>query len=85
MEGDGGSSYVDVGLRTVVRPAPGTMIAAQPQYPHGTTHHMGSINYGFVIPFTKRLADGYRNMLAKGPKVLAFTPKEKNVDGEDSD
>lgn len=80
--GNGGSSYVDVGLRAVVRSAPATMIAAQPQHPHGTTHHMGSVNYGFVIPFSKRLADGYRAMLAKGPKVLAFTPKAEEEEEE---
>ncbi|KAG6819030.1 hypothetical protein H0H93_016124 [Arthromyces matolae] len=69
-----GSSYVDVGLKVVVQAASGTMSAAQPNHRHGTTVSAGMVNCGFATLFTRRVEEGYRDMLAEGPRVIAFAP-----------
>lgn len=46
-----GSSFVDIGLKVVVRQAAGTMMAFQPECLHGTTISYGAVNTSMIISF----------------------------------
>ena len=56
-----GSSFVDVGLKVVVRQATGTMMAFQPEQLHGTTIANGAVNTGMAITFSRRVSDAWND------------------------
>ena len=56
----GGSSFVDVSLRVVVRQARGTMMAIKPEYLHGTTKGYGAVNSGVTIAFSERVGKAWQ-------------------------
>lgn len=56
-----GSSFVDIGLKVVVRQATGTMTAFQPEYLHGTTVAHGAVNSSMIISFSRRITDAWED------------------------
>ena len=70
MEGSGGN-FVDVTLKVVVKAAVGTLFVFQPSKLHGTTLSYGATNRNMAITFSKRVADGYREMVENGGSIFA--------------
>lgn len=64
-----GGSFVDVGLRVVVRQARGTLIAFQPEHQHGTTRLFGAHNYLCSINFSTKVLDAKK--VAEEPQVIS--------------
>lgn len=64
----GGGNFVDITLRVVVRQATGTLMAFQPEYPHGTTRLCGAHNRTCAITFSTHILDAYKIAVA-GAKV----------------
>ena len=56
-----GSSFVDIGLKVVVRQATGTMMAFQPECLHGTTSAHGAVNNSIIISFSRRIHDAWED------------------------
>jgi len=56
-----GASFVDVGLKVVVRQATGTIMAFQPEQLHGTTISNGAVNTGMAITFSRRVGDAWND------------------------
>jgi hypothetical protein len=54
-----GSSFVDIGLKVVVRQDRGTIMAFRPEYLHGTTLAYGAINSAIAITFSRRVSDAW--------------------------
>lgn len=74
-----GSSYVDLGLKVVVRAAPATLTAFQPEALHGTTFSGGAINYGLSMTATRRVRDGYEALIAGGGGVEYHIPTDMHA------
>lgn len=55
-----GGSFVDVGLRVVVRQAVGTLIAFQPDHFHGTTRLFGAQNRLISINFSSHILEAFK-------------------------
>ena len=55
-----GSSFVDIGLKVVIRQATGTMMAFQPEHLHGTTFSHGAVNTSMIISFSRRVGDAWK-------------------------
>jgi hypothetical protein len=64
----GGGNFVDITLRIVVCQATGTLIAFQPEYPHGTTCLCGAHNRTCAVTFLAHILDAYR-ITVRGVKV----------------
>ncbi|THV00984.1 hypothetical protein K435DRAFT_854246 [Dendrothele bispora CBS 962.96] len=64
-----GSSYVDLGLKVVVRSAPATLTAFRPEALHGTTFTGGAINFGLSFTATRRVREAYDALLENGYQV----------------
>ncbi|KAF9521524.1 hypothetical protein CPB83DRAFT_900619 [Crepidotus variabilis] len=81
---NGGASFVDVGLKVLVRQAAGTMMAIRPAELHGTTKMYGAVNIGATITFSTRVSDAWAEALALGEKV-EIVAAAGVVGGEDYD
>jgi hypothetical protein len=66
---NGGANFVDLGLKTVVKNCPGTLIAFQPEFLHGTTENCGVDNYILALPSTRRVHDAYMELEENGAKI----------------
>ncbi|KAF5367255.1 hypothetical protein D9757_011702 [Collybiopsis confluens] len=73
-----GGNYVDVRLGVIVASATGTVIAFKPGEMHATTLSYGACNYGYATTFSRRLADGYRE-LSEEEKADYFIKLEEIV------
>ncbi|KAJ3508985.1 hypothetical protein NLJ89_g5460 [Agrocybe chaxingu] len=67
-----GSSFVDLGLRVVVKSSVGTIMAFQPNELHGTTERHGTFNYGLSLTSTKCVRDGYLKLEESGVNVRQY-------------
>ncbi|KAE9384279.1 hypothetical protein BT96DRAFT_1008237 [Gymnopus androsaceus JB14] len=76
-----GGNYVNVELGTVVESAPGTLILFQPRQRHGTTLSYCACNYGYAITFSRRLIDGYRELLDEAKAEYFIKPMDSNEEG----
>jgi hypothetical protein len=65
-----GSSFVDLGLKTVVQSASATLLSFQPQYLHGTTATDGVKTLGLSMVSSKRVFDAYQELLNKGKNIF---------------
>ena len=65
----GGANFVDATLKVVVKAAVGTLFIFQPDQLHGTTLAYGAVNHNIAITFSQRVADEYREVLAKGQSI----------------
>jgi hypothetical protein len=74
-----GSSFVDVGLKVVVRQATGTMMAFQPEQLHGTTIANGAVNTGMAITFSRRVGDAWEEAKRLKGKVNVVTEAVENL------
>lgn len=76
----GGGNFVDVTLRVLVQQAEGTLMAFQPEYPHGTTRLCGAHNHMVTITSSQHIADAFRK--AKLGQTIESGPGagEGNVD-----
>lgn len=73
-----GANFVDLGLQTVVENSPGTLIAFQPEYLHGTTETRGIENYILALPFIRRVYDAYTELEAMGAKIEFGLPLDQH-------
>lgn len=64
-----GGSFVDVGLRVVVRQAKGTLMVFQPEHQHGTTRLFGAHNSHCSINFSSRILEAFK--MAEKDQVIA--------------
>jgi hypothetical protein len=65
-----GGNFVDVSLRVVVEQAAGTLMAFEPEYPHGTTQLNGAHNCMCAITFSLHILEAYEKAVAaKGVTV----------------
>lgn len=55
----GGASFVDVGLRVVVKASSATLTAFQPMHLHGTTSAQGGINRAITHTFDQRVGEAW--------------------------
>lgn len=61
-----GGNFVDVSLRIVVKQAAGTLIAFQPEFPHGTTKLAGAHNRICAITFSEHILKAYEKAIVAG-------------------
>jgi hypothetical protein len=64
-----GSSFVDVGLKVIVRQAIGTMMVFKPENLHATTLAHGAVNCFLLVSFSRRVYDAWKEALELGNKV----------------
>ena len=64
----GSGNFVELTLRIVVKAATGTLMAFQPEYPHGTTCICGAHNQVCAITFSSHILEAYKVAMA-GNKV----------------
>lgn len=68
----GGGNFVDVTLHVVVQQAESTLMAFQPEHPHGTTRLCGAHNHMVTITFSQHIAEAFKkaqlgNTVEPGP------------------
>ncbi|KAF8960534.1 hypothetical protein BDZ97DRAFT_1704149 [Flammula alnicola] len=68
----GGSSFVDLSLKVVVRQALGTMMAIRPEFMHGTSMGYGAENSGVTISFSERIVEAWETARRLGITVESF-------------
>lgn len=54
-----GGNFIDVSLRVAIKQDTGTLMAFQPQYPHGTTQLAGAHNRTCAITFSEHIFKAY--------------------------
>lgn len=72
---------MDLSLKTVVKNVPGTLIAFQPEEPHGTTETRGVINHILSLNSTSRVSEAYEELARSGASI-AFSAA---MDGHEND
>jgi len=77
---NGGANFVDLGLKTIVKNCPGTLIAFQPEFLHGTTENQGVKNYILALPSTRRVHEAYMEMEKNGTKIEFGIPCNEHED-----
>jgi hypothetical protein len=75
---DGGANFVDLGLKTIVKNSPGTLIAFQPEFLHGTTEGCGVKNYILALPSTRRVYEAYMELEKDGTKIEFGIPCDEH-------
>lgn len=65
---EGGGNFVDITLGVVVQQATGTLMAFQPEYPHGTTRLCGAHNRMCTITFSGHITEAFK-IAVEGIKV----------------
>jgi hypothetical protein len=66
-----GSSFVDIGLKVVVRQDTGTVMAFKPDHLHGTTLSRGLANSILAITFSRRVSEAWVEAEAKRKTLIA--------------
>ena len=77
-----GSSFVDVGLKVLVRQKAGTVMAFQPDFLPGTTLTNAAINKGVAICFSRRVGEAWQEAKKRdgGASVIAAAGADMEVE-----
>jgi hypothetical protein len=66
VDGGSGGNFADVSLRVAVEQAAGTLMAFQPEFPHGTTELDGAHSRTCAITFSAHILKAYEKAMAAG-------------------